>query len=50
MISTAVQSEVQVKIGMSMSFMPGARILIMVTKKLTPVNSVPKPETCSAQM
>ncbi len=36
MINTAVQSEVHVKIGISINFMPGARILMMVTKKLTP--------------
>ena len=28
----------------------GARILTMVTRKLTPVSSVPRPEICSAQM
>ncbi len=50
MISTAVHKDVQVKIGMSINFMPGARILMMVTKKLTPVRSVPKPEICNAQM
>ncbi len=44
MINTAVHKDVQVKIGMSISDIPGARILMMVTKKLTPVNSVPKPE------
>ena len=50
MIRMLVQSAVQVNTGMRISVMPGARILRMVTKKLTPVSSVPMPEICSAQM
>ena len=50
MISTEVQRMVQVKIGMRIQVMPGARILTMVTKKLTPVSNVPRPVSCRLQM
>ena len=50
MISMLVHSAVHVKIGRRIQVMPGARILTMVTKKLTPVSSVPRPDICSAQM
>ncbi len=41
-------SDVQQKMGMRMSVMPGARILSIVVTKLTPVRSVPMPEICKA--
>ena len=49
-IRTLAQVQVQVKIGMSISFMPGARIFRTVARKLTPVSVVPSPDNCSAQM
>ena len=49
-ISTLVQSAVQVKIGIFMKDMPGARILTMVAMRLTPDSSVPMPAICSDQM
>ena len=42
--------QVQVKIGICISFMPGARILNTVTRKLIPVSNVPIPDICNAQM
>ena len=45
-----VQSAVQVKIGIRISVMPGARILRIVVIRLTPESSVPMPAICSAQM
>ena len=50
MIRMAVHRMVQVKMGMRIQVMPGARILTMVTKKLTPVSRVPRPVSCSDQM
>ncbi|MCY1214744.1 hypothetical protein D9M72_265710 [compost metagenome] len=50
MISTLVHSAVQVKIGMRISVMPGARILTMVTSRLMPDNNVPTPATCNDHM
>ncbi len=41
---------VQVKIGIFIRLMPGARILRMVAMKLTPVSVVPKPDSCMLQM
>jgi hypothetical protein len=49
-ISTLAQVQVQVKIGICISFMPGARILMMVTRKLIAVSVVPIPDICSAQV
>lgn len=48
MISTFVQRAVHVNTGIFIRVMPGARILMIVTKKFTPVSSVPTPEICSA--
>ena len=45
-----VQSAVQVKTGIRIMVMPGARILTMVAIRLTPDSSVPMPAICSAQM
>ena len=50
MIRMLVISAVQVKIGMRIRVMPGARMRMIVTKKFTPVSNVPNPETCNAQM
>ena len=50
MMSTLVQNAVQVKTGIRIIVMPGARILSMVTKKLTPVSRVPIPEICRLQI
>ena len=50
MIRMLVKVQVQVKTGIFISVMPGARILNTVTRKLTPVSSVPSPDNCSAQM
>ena len=49
-INTLVQSAVQVKIGMRISVMPGARIFTMVTSRLMPDNVVPTPAICRPQM
>jgi len=49
-IRTLAQVQVQVKIGMSISFVPGAGIFRTVARNLTPVNVVPSPDNCSAQM
>ena len=49
-IRTLVTSEVQVKIGIFIRVMPGARMRRMVTMKLMPLSVVPNPEICSAQM
>ena len=49
-ISTLVQSDVQVKTGIFISVMPGARILTMVAIRLMPDSVVPTPAICSAQM
>ena len=45
-----VHSAVQVKIGIFISVMPGARILTMVAIRFTPDSKVPTPATCSDQM
>ena len=42
-IITWVMSAIHVKIGMRMSFMPGARMFRIVTKKFTPPASVDTP-------
>ena len=42
-MSTLVNTAVQVKSGIRMSVMPGARIFKIVTRKLMPVSSVPRP-------
>ena len=42
--------DAQENTGILNMVMPGARILIMVTKKLIPVRVVPIPESCSAQI
>ncbi|MNJ76269.1 hypothetical protein D3C77_735170 [compost metagenome] len=49
-ISTLVHSAVQVKMGMRIIFMPGARIFTMVTSRLTPDSRVPTPAICKAHM
>ncbi len=49
-MSTLVHSAVQVKIGIFMAVMPGARILTMVAMRLTPESSVPMPAICSDQI
>ena len=49
-ISALVHSEVQTKIGIFISVMPGARILTMVTSRLIPDSVVPTPAICSDQM
>ena len=49
-IKMFAQVQVQVKIGICISFMPGARILSTVAIKFTPVKVVPMPEICSAQI
>ncbi|AJX42625.1 hypothetical protein BG99_3094 [Burkholderia mallei] len=48
MISTFEQSAVHVNTGIFISVMPGARIRMIVTKKLIAVISVPTPDICSA--
>ena len=45
-----MQSDVQVKTGIFIMVMPGARILTMVAIRLMPDSVVPTPATCSAQM
>ena len=45
-----MHSAVQVKTGIFIIVMPGARILTMVAIRLTPDSVVPTPATCSAQM
>ena len=45
-----VHSVVQVKIGIFIMPMPGARILTMVAMRLMPDSVVPTPATCSDQM
>lgn len=47
-ISMLEQSVVQVKIGMRISVMPGARIFRMVVIMFTPASRVPTPEICRA--
>jgi len=49
-ISTLVKVQAQVKTGIFIQLMPGARILNTVTRKFTPVSSVPSPDNCNAQM
>ena len=49
-ISTLVHNAVQVKIGIFIMVMPGARILMMVAIKLIPDSDVPTPAICKAQM
>ncbi|MNK82263.1 hypothetical protein D3C87_1020290 [compost metagenome] len=49
-IRMLVHNAVQVKIGMRIQVMPGARILTMVAIRLTPDNSVPTPAICKDQM
>jgi hypothetical protein len=44
--STCVMKLIQVNIGMRMSFMPGARMLRMVTKKFTAAASDAMPRIC----
>ena len=45
-----MHSAVQVKIGIFIMLMPGARILTMVAMRFTPDSMVPTPATCSDQM
>ena len=45
-----MHSAVQVKIGIFITPMPGARIFTMVAMRLTPDSRVPTPATCSDQM
>ncbi|CFO72450.1 Uncharacterised protein [Bordetella pertussis] len=45
-----MHSAVQVNTGMRISVMPGARILTMVTSRLTPESKVPTPAICKVQM
>ena len=45
-----VQSAVQVKTGIFIMVMPGARIFTMVAMRLMPESNVPMPAICSAQM
>ena len=45
-ISADVTNVVHVNIGMRMYVIPGARILIIVTRKLIPPINVPIPEIC----
>ncbi len=47
-IRTLVHREVQVNTGIFIRFMPGARILTMVTNRLMPDSKVPTPAICSA--
>ena len=49
-IKMFAQVQVHVKIGICINFMPGARILNTVTKKLTAVSSVPSPDICNAHI
>ncbi len=49
-ISALVHRAVQVKTGIFIRFMPGARILMMVTIRLMPDSVVPTPATCNPQM
>ena len=49
-IRMLVHSAVQVNTGIFIRSMPGARILTMVTTRLTPDSSVPTPATCNDQM
>ena len=44
------QSAVQVKIGIRIMVMPGARIFTMVAIRLMPESVVPTPAICSDQM
>ena len=46
MIRKAVTSVIQAKTGIRMSFMPGARRLMMVTMKLNAAASDEMPRTC----
>jgi peroxiredoxin len=50
MISTFEHNAVHVNTGIFISDMPGARIRMMVTKKLIPVINVPTPDSCRLQM
>jgi hypothetical protein len=45
-----VHRAVQVKTGIFIMVMPGARIFTMVAIRFTPESNVPTPATCSAQM
>ncbi|MNE98522.1 hypothetical protein D3C80_1970400 [compost metagenome] len=49
-IRMLVISAVQVKTGIFIRFMPGARMRRIVTMKLMPVRVVPSPDICSDQM
>jgi hypothetical protein len=49
-IRMLVQSEVQVKTGIFMKVMPGARIFTIVAIRLMPDSVVPTPATCSPQI
>ncbi|MNS85295.1 hypothetical protein D3C72_1191570 [compost metagenome] len=50
MIRTLVHRAAQVNTGIFIRGMPGARIFMMVAKKFTPVNRVPRPEICRLQI
>ncbi len=50
MMRMVVHSAVQLKTGIFMRVMPGALIVMMVTKKLIPVRSVPTPAISRLQM
>ena len=47
---TLVHRAVQVKMGIFIMLMPGARILTIVAMRLTPDSMVPTPATWSDQM
>ncbi len=49
-MSALVHRAVQVNTGIFMRFMPGARILMMVTIRLMPDKVVPTPAICRPQM
>ncbi|MNT64819.1 hypothetical protein D3C72_2027530 [compost metagenome] len=49
-ISTLVHRAVQVKTGIFIMVMPGARIFTMVASRFTPESSVPTPAICKDQM
>ncbi|MNE28026.1 hypothetical protein D3C80_1214530 [compost metagenome] len=50
MIRMLAHRAVQVNTGRRIMVMPGARIRMMVAKKLTPVSRVPRPEICRLQI
>ena len=49
-IRTELKSEVHVNIGIFIKVMPGARFFMIVTRKLIPPRSVPRPEICKLQI